>query len=1510
MSTSTLRIPRRSSGPRDEDSATNTGPGRSSYAPVVLSMAADAGEMSERTLQSRHSGVFSRLNFKKESSDIDVELVDLEVNESRRTTDRTPNELPGGQRVSWNKGKKPFPSAASPILDDGASDFERALRDVMEKSHQSGIQRRELGVMFENLKVIGAGSSTTYQPTLGSILNPLNLIELIQSIRHPATREILSGFDGVVRPGEMLLVLGRPGAGCSTLLRTLANDRGCYHAVQGDVHYDSLSPKVIDEYCRGDVQYCPEDDVHFPSLTVDQTLTFAATMRASHKRIEGVSRDAYARWTTDVLECVFGLSHAKDTVVGDASIRGISGGEKKRVSICETLAARGLLTCWDNSTRGLDSSTALEFVQAIRTLTDVAHVSTVVSIYQVGEPLYELFDKVCVIYEGKMAYFGPANRAKQYFIDMGYEPAHRQTTADFLVAVTDPHGRTPHPDCQSPVPRTATEFVEYYRKSGTFRANNADMESYRKEFVGKPDRANAYLESVRAEHTSNTRSRSSYITSISMQIRALMVRRAQIIRGAMTAFLVEMSTFIILALIAGTAYLRLKRNTDSFFSRASVIFFAYIWSGLSTMSEIPTLFTHRPITLRQSRATMYHPFVEALALTLVDIPISLVTMVLFSVILYFLADLQESARQFFIFMLFVSTMTITLKAFFRALTAAFQDPAPALAASGISMLILVLYTGYPIPVSSMIKALSWITYINPLKYGFEALVVNEFSTLNGTCSMLIPSGLGYKNVSLLNQACVTVGALPGQASVSGTLYMKYQYSFHYKNLWPNFGIVCGFGLAFIGLLIFLTEINTEFAREISIVLFRRGSRSNSPAVMETEVEKSEPQSPISASAETDSRNLSHNPIKGNIFSWHHLRYAVPVGGGQSKQLLNDVSGYVAPGKLTALMGESGAGKTTLLNVLAERTGLGIVTGDRFMNGQALPPDFQAQTGYCQQMDTHVPFTTVREALLFSAKLRQPQSVPLAEKEAYVDECLHMCGLAPYAEAIVGTLGSEQLKRTTVGVELVAKPSLIFLDEPTSGLDSQSAWAIMSFLRSLADNGLSIVCTIHQPSAELFEVFDRLLLLQKGGETVYFGDLGHKSSTVIDYFERNGSRPCNEIENPAEFILEVIGAGATATSEIDWSPVWQRSKEAYDLLQELESINSTGRTHPPIKVAQLHEFATSWRYQLVALLQRDFRSLWRDPIYLVAKMMINICCALVIGFTYFKTKSTVQGTRNQLFSIYISMFLAAPVVESLQVPFLAIRDIYEIRERHSRIYSWTAMLTSQFLAEIPWNILGSTLFLACWYWTAGFPSGRAGYTFLLFGVIYPLYYTSFGQATAAMSPNSEVAALVFNALFAIMIMFAGVLEPLRELGWWRWMNRVSPATYFIEGFLGQAVGRQQISCTPVQFIKINPPSGQSCSQYMEPYISLYGGYLTDQDAISNCMYCLYRTTDQYLKTLNIFYDNHWKDLGIFCIYTALNVVGIYIFMYLCRIRAGTCVEWLRARFVARWRYFRQLSTVHT
>ena len=128
------------------------------------------------------------------------------------------------------------------------------------------------------------------------------------------------------------MVLGRPGSGCSTFLKVLASQREEFYAVEGDVHYDSLTPRQVSKHFRGDVQYCPEDDIHFPTLTVKQTLEFAAKTRAPHSRIENVSRSQYTHKVTNIYSTIFGLNHVQDTPVGDAAIRGVSGGEKKRVS--------------------------------------------------------------------------------------------------------------------------------------------------------------------------------------------------------------------------------------------------------------------------------------------------------------------------------------------------------------------------------------------------------------------------------------------------------------------------------------------------------------------------------------------------------------------------------------------------------------------------------------------------------------------------------------------------------------------------------------------------------------------------------------------------------------------------------------------------------------------------------------------------------------------------------------------------------------------------------------------------------------------------------------------------------------------------------------------------------------------------------------------------------------------------------------------------------------------------
>lgn len=143
------------------------------------------------------------------------------------------------------------------------------------------------------------------------------------------------------------MVLGRPGSGCTTLLKTLANRRDEYHAVEGEVCYDSFTPEQISKHYRGDLQYCPEDDIHFPTLTVEETLRFAVKTRAPQVRLAGQSRDDYTTAVTEVLMAVFGLTRTRNTLVGDASVRGVSGGEKKRVSIAETLATRSLINSWD-----------------------------------------------------------------------------------------------------------------------------------------------------------------------------------------------------------------------------------------------------------------------------------------------------------------------------------------------------------------------------------------------------------------------------------------------------------------------------------------------------------------------------------------------------------------------------------------------------------------------------------------------------------------------------------------------------------------------------------------------------------------------------------------------------------------------------------------------------------------------------------------------------------------------------------------------------------------------------------------------------------------------------------------------------------------------------------------------------------------------------------------------------------------------------------------------------------
>ena len=358
------------------------------------------------------------------------------------------------------------------------------------QEHSEEERTRHAGVIFQHLTVKGVGIGAALQPTNGDGFMALpRLFKRLASrgakaaAQKPPLREILTDFNGCIRPGEMLLVLGAPSSGCSTFLKMIGNQRFGYAEVTGNVTYGGTPAKDVSKHFRSEVLYNPEDDLHYATLTVKRTLNFALTTKTPGKesRNEGESRKDYRKEFLRVVTRLFWIDHTLDTKVGNEFVRGVSGGEKKRVSIAEAMVTKASVQAWDNSTRGLDASTALEYVQSIRSLTNMAHISSAVALYQAGETLYELFDKVLLIDQGKCLFFGRAEHAKQYFLDLGFDCPERWTTADFLTSVSDEHERTIRQGWENRIPRSAEEFAEVYHKSDAFQRNLEDITDFEKE---------------------------------------------------------------------------------------------------------------------------------------------------------------------------------------------------------------------------------------------------------------------------------------------------------------------------------------------------------------------------------------------------------------------------------------------------------------------------------------------------------------------------------------------------------------------------------------------------------------------------------------------------------------------------------------------------------------------------------------------------------------------------------------------------------------------------------------------------------------------------------------------------------------------------------------------------------------------------------------------------------------------------------------------------------------------
>jgi ATP-binding cassette subfamily G (WHITE) protein 2 (SNQ2) len=658
-----------------------------------------------------------------------------------------------------------------------------------------------------------------------------------------------------------------------------------------------------------------------------------------------------------MLLSMLNIKHTENTIVGNAFVRGVSGGERKRVSIGEMFCGGASVCSWDNSTRGLDASTALDYAKSLRLLTDIMDQTTFVSLYQAGEGIYDQFDKIMVLNDGRVVYYGPASEARAYMIGLGFKDLPRQTSADYLSGCTDPNERQfADGKDESSVPSTAEEMEKAYKESEICARMVREKDEYKTLMEQDEKHRQEFREAVADQKHKGLSKKSPYTVSFGAQVFAIFKRQLllkfQDTFGISTGY----ATSIVIAFIVGSVYFRLPVTASGAFTRGGLLFLGLLFNALTSFSELPSQMMGKSILYRQSGYRFFRPGAFAVAAVLADIPYNASNIFIFTIILYFMGGLYASAGAYFIFLLFIFTTFMVMSGFFRTLGVGTSDYNVAARLASIFISIMVTYTGYMIPVQSMKRWLFWLFYLNPLSYGYEAIFANEFSRLQLTCDQAytIPRNIpqagitGFPDNVGPNQLCSIQGAGVGQNTVDGNAYMSAGYSYTKSHIWRNFGILIGFFVFFMLCQIFAIEFLKLGAKHASILVFQKEDKelkklNDRLAERKDAFRRGELEQDLSALKQKDVP-----------FTWEGLNYTVPVPGGH-RQLLDNVYGYVKPGTLTALMGASGAGKTTLLDVLAARKSTGVIDGDILIGAKPVDVSFARGCAYAEQLVSFLSF---------------------------------------------------------------------------------------------------------------------------------------------------------------------------------------------------------------------------------------------------------------------------------------------------------------------------------------------------------------------------------------------------------------------------------------------------------------------------------------------------------------------------------------------------------------------------
>ncbi|WVY91541.1 hypothetical protein V8G54_037055 [Vigna mungo] len=1251
-------------------------------------------------------GVFS--TSQREEDEETLKCVAIERLLARACTKRSVVNQVGGKAEEFDTKQLELSERKS-LLDRlvkiAEEDNERFLLKLRERMDRVGLEIPTIEVRFEHINVeaqvyVGSRALPTVLNFFVNVLEGfLNSLQIIKSPKKPL--HILQNVSGIIKPKRMALLLGPPGSGKTTLLLALAGRLGKDLKHSGRVTYNGYG---LEEFVpQRTSAYISQHDNHIGEMTVRETLAFSARCQGIGKNYEMLTDllrrekeaniepdpdvDAYMKAAAlegqqnsvviDYILKILGLEVCADIMVGDEMIRGISGGQKKRLTTGEMMVGPIRVLFMDEISTGLDSSTTFQIVNSIRQSIHILNGTALVSLLQPAPETYELFDDIILLTDGQIVYQGPRENVLEFFESMGFKCPERKGVADFLQEVTSrkdqwqywAHKEEPYSFV------TVKDFAEAFRSFHIGKQLGDEMENPFEKSKCHP----------------NALSTEKYGVNKKELLRACASREFLLMKRNSFVYIFKATQLTYLAILTTTLFLRTKMShytKEDAEAYMGALFFTVTVAMFNGISELNMTIMKLPVFYKQRDHLLYPSWAYSLPPWILKIPLTLVE---------------------------------------------------------------------------------------------NAIAVNEFL------------GNSWRKVSLNSSETLGVLILKSR----GFFPQAYWY-------WIGIGALIGYVFLFNFLFTLALQYLSPFRKDQAglsqeKLLERNASMAEEfiqlPTRKNSSDTKMDKEASPPSSGEFGKKNIASDsgrrgmvlPFQPLFLAFDEIRYSVDMPQEMKSQgisenrleLLKGINGAFRPGVLTALMGVSGAGKTTLLDVLSGRKTSGYIEGSITISGYPKKQEtFARISGYCEQLDIHSPNVTVFESLLYSAWLRLSPEVDKETRKMFIEEVMELVELNSLREALVGLpgqtgLSTEQRKRLTIAVELVANPSIIFMDEPTSGLDARAAAIVMRTVRNTVDTGRTVVCTIHQPSIDIFDAFDELLLLKLGGEQIYSGPIGSNSSHLIQYFEAvQGVPQIKDGYNPATWMLEVTSAAKEASLKIDFTDVYKNSelhRRNKQLIQEL-SVPCQGS-----RDLYFHsQHSQSFVAQLIACLWKQHLSYWRNTSYTAVRLLFTTTSGLLFGVIFWNV-GFKRRKEQDLFDAMGSMYAAVTfigVVNGASVqPIVAIERTVFYRERAAGMYSALPYAISQVIIELPHILAQALIYGIIVYAMMGFEWTASK-------------YGAFSQASSFLYR--------FVTTFPLTLIFIKIVDRNKTIMqripiWWKWYYWICPVAWTLYGLVASQYG---------------------------------------------------------------------------------------------------------------------------